>query len=459
MTAGDGPDEGDADRHSDGNRQGNPRTADTREDGDTPADEGQSDENPVQDEDAADGEQHDTDDGQHDADEEHTGAGETDDSEDSPRRHQRGGANHAHGAPESVARGSVSGGGSNTGERDGSDSGAADDTEGGATAETATDSEDEPDGERDEQPVGQGTRRAGAMPAGAQKSAAGGEQTEQRAAMEQTEEQISRAVETAKDPVPNSDSGMFDGAPDDEEMPLTEHIEEMIKRLGVVIVIMAGVSLITFPIADWLINTLWYSFLPGSPEQCAGGVAQGDACPRVYHPLGLIFARLKVASLAGFIIALPAFVYQTYLFMRPGLYPHERRYYLASVPTSLVLALVGVAFAYFLVLPFIFTYFLAYSEPVANIAFGLTETFDLILLMMGLFAAIFQIPLFIMLAIMMGVTTRRWLEQRRLLFWASFGGIAFLFSPDPTGMAPFLVAATMIVLFEGTLLVLRWTNR
>jgi sec-independent protein translocase protein TatC len=57
------------------------------------------------------------------------------------------------------------------------------------------------------------------------------------------------------------------------------------------------------------------------------------------------------------------------------------------------------------------------------------------------------------------VTTRRWLEQRRLLFWASFGGIAFLFSPDPTGMAPFLVAATMIVLFEGTLLVLRWTNR
>jgi sec-independent protein translocase protein TatC len=468
MTAGDGSDEGDADRHSDGNRQGNPRTTDTR--GDTPTDDGRSDEDPVPDEDRAD-------DGQHDADEEHTGATETDDSadasdtaepgdkggrfDDSPKRRQRSKANHAHGAPESVARGPASGGGSDAEERDGADSGAADETEGDATAETATDSENEPNGDDDldERPVGTQKRQAGATPAAAQESAAEGEQTEKRTAMEQTEEQIASAVETAKDPVPSGDSGMFEGAPDDEEMPLTEHIEEMIKRLGVVIVIMAGVSLITFPIADWLINTLWYSFLPGSPEQCAGGVAQGDACPRVYHPLGLIFARLKVASLAGFIIALPAFVYQTYLFMRPGLYPHERRYYLASVPTSLVLALVGVAFAYFLVLPFIFTYFLAYSEPVANIAFGLTETFDLILLMMGLFAAIFQIPLFIMLAIMMGVTTRRWLEQRRLLFWASFGGVAFLFSPDPTGMAPFLVAATMIVLFEGTLLVLRWTNR
>jgi sec-independent protein translocase protein TatC len=145
--------------------------------------------------------------------------------------------------------------------------------------------------------------------------------------------------------------------------------------------------------------------------------------------------------------------------MRPGLYPHERRYYLASVPTSLVLALVGVAFAYFLILPLIFSYFLYYSADVAEIAFGLTETFDLILLMMGLFAAIFQIPLFIMLAIMMGVTTRRWIERRRLIFWASFAGVAFLFSPDPTGMAPILVGVTMIGLFELTLLLLRWTGR
>jgi sec-independent protein translocase protein TatC len=277
-------------------------------------------------------------------------------------------------------------------------------------------------------------------------------------------------------------------------MPLTDHIEEMVKRLAVVIVIMALVSAVVFPIADRLINFLWYSFLPGQPSECvrqavaaAGNFTNGTtgtvnttavnatvanasaanasagsgagACPRLYHPLALVLARLKVASLGGFIVALPVFVYQTYLFMRPGLYPHERRYYLASVPTSLVLAAIGVAFAYLLVLPIIFTYFLGYSQPVAAVAFGLTETFDLILLMLGMFAAIFQIPLFVMLAIMMGVTTRRWLESRRLYFWFGFAGVAFLFSPDPTGMAPFIVALTMIVLFEGTLLLLRWTGR
>jgi sec-independent protein translocase protein TatC len=111
------------------------------------------------------------------------------------------------------------------------------------------------------------------------------------------------------------------------------------------------------------------------------------------------------------------------------------------------------------VLPFLFTYFLYYSQSAATIAFGLTETFDTILLMIGLFAAIFQIPLFMMLAVMMRVTTRRWLVDKRLYFWAGFAGVAFVFSPDPTNFAPFVIVATMIALYELTLLLLRWTGR
>jgi sec-independent protein translocase protein TatC len=250
-------------------------------------------------------------------------------------------------------------------------------------------------------------------------------------------------------------TGVADGenAPlDDSEMPLADHIEEMVKRLGIVLVAMALVSGVVFPIADDLINFIWYSLLPGP-------MGPGAAKPRVYDPLALILARLKVSSLAGFVIALPLFVYQTYRFMRPGLYPNERRYYLAAVPTSLILALAGVAFAFYLILPVIFTYFLQYSEGVTMIAFGLTETFGLMTLLMGFFALVFQIPLFVMLAIMMGVTSRAWLASKRLYFWGAFLGLSFLFSPDPTGMAPILVAATMITLFEGTLEMLRWTGR
>lgn len=261
-------------------------------------------------------------------------------------------------------------------------------------------------------------------------------------------------------------SPTVEGAPDDQEMPLADHIEEMVKRLGVVIVVMAVISGLVFPYGADLINFLWYSYLPGTVGQCPEAAVKvteieggGAACPRVYHPLALILARLKVATLAGFIVALPVFVYETYLFMRPGLYLTERRYYLASVPTSLLLASVGVAFAHFLVIPAIFTYFVYYSENATVIAFGLTETFDLMVLLMGGFAIIFQIPLFIMLALMMGLVTRQWMTDRRLIFWGVFAGLAFLFSPDPTGMAPIIVAATMIILFESTLLLAKWTGK
>ncbi|WP_435155559.1 twin-arginine translocase subunit TatC [Haladaptatus sp. DFWS20] len=238
---------------------------------------------------------------------------------------------------------------------------------------------------------------------------------------------------------------------EDEEMPLADHIEEMIKRLAAILIVAGVVSVITLPFADTVINFLWDSVLPVSQK----------TRPRLYHPLALVMTELKVASLAGVIIALPVMVYQTYLFMRPGLYPHERRYYLAAVPTSLILAFVGVSFAYFLILPAIFTYFLSYTQgaEVVTVAFGLTKTFNLILMMMGVLAVVFQIPLLIMLAIMMGLTTRQWMADRRLYFWSGFLGFSFLFSPDPTGMAPFLVALTMVGLFEGTLFLLKWTGR
>jgi sec-independent protein translocase protein TatC len=246
------------------------------------------------------------------------------------------------------------------------------------------------------------------------------------------------------------DSGI-EGPAEDEEMPLADHIEEMMSRLGIVFLVGGVALLLAFPAADQTINYLWNAHIPG-----AATIA--DRRPRLYGPLELVLTELKVAGLAGLIVGLPVFVYQSYRFMRPGLYPTERRYYLAAVPTSLVLAFVGVAFAHFVVLPAIFLYFTSYTTGTALVAFGLKETFNLILLLMGYMAIVFQIPLFIMLGIMMGLVTRVWLQEKRLLFWGAFAGLAFLVSPDPTGMAPIIIAATMITLFEGTLALLRWTG-
>ncbi len=134
--------------------------------------------------------------------------------------------------------------------------------------------------------------------------------------------------------------------------------------------------------------------------------------------------------------------------MRPGLYPNERKYYLAAVPTSVVLAGVGMLFSYVLVLPILFQYFTFYAGECGyrvRTRRDVRHDHHAHRLACGRLPD----PLFIMLAIMMGVTTRRWLADKRLYFWAGFLGLSFMFAFDPTGMAPILVAITMICLFEG----------
>ncbi len=262
----------------------------------------------------------------------------------------------------------------------------------------------------------------------------------------------------AIDPAHEDDEGLFgDGPESDEEMPLAEHIDEMMRRLAAVFlvagiaslaVLLLGTTSPTIPSAEEIILFLWDRHI---------GFEQNR--PRVYGPLEFLLTKLKVVGLAGVLVGLPALVYQAYLFMRPGLYPHERRYYLAAVPTSLVLAAIGMAFAHFVILPAVFDYFVTYTDESAVIAFGLRETFNLILILMGYMAVVFQVPLLVQLAIMMNIVTREWMEERRLLIWGAFATISFTFvAVDPTGMVPIIIGATMIVLFEGTLALLRWTG-
>jgi sec-independent protein translocase protein TatC len=249
-------------------------------------------------------------------------------------------------------------------------------------------------------------------------------------------------------PVDGADQTAASTADRFENSSIVVHSEELVYRLSIVVLVAVGVAVFVFPFAERPIFHIWYAVLPATEV----------TAPHVYAPLELKFTELKFAALAGVVSALPVAAYQAYRFMRDGLYANERRYYLAAVPTTLVLATLGLAFAYFLLLPFLFAYFFSYSAQAATTAFSLGQTFDLILVVFAYMAFVFQLPLLLMGAVAMGLTTRAWLVKRRLLFWAGFFALSFVVGPDPTGMVPIVVMATMVVLFEGSLVLLRWTG-
>src|SRR5258705_480037 len=75
---------------------------------------------------------------------------------------------------------------------------------------------------------------------------------------------------------------------------------------------------------------------------------------------------------APLILGVPVFVYQLWLFVRPGLYPHERRYAQFLVPLSVALSILGLAFLYFVMLPamlaFLITFGAGLGKPVVSTA-------------------------------------------------------------------------------------------
>jgi sec-independent protein translocase protein TatC len=229
----------------------------------------------------------------------------------------------------------------------------------------------------------------------------------------------------------------------DEEMPLTAHIEELVRRIMVVVIASTVVMAVVFVFSEELLRTIWYNFVSSDPH--------------VYQPFGEILTRLKLSAVAGLALATPVLIYETFEFMKPGLYPNERRYFISVVPVSMILMALGLAFAYFFALPLLFRYFIFYSEGIATAGLGLSETFNIILLVALAFGVVFQIPLLMTFGVKMGVASVRWFEEKRVYVWGGCITVAALLagSLDPTGVAGLMVALTMVTLFETTLVGLR----
>ena len=70
---------------------------------------------------------------------------------------------------------------------------------------------------------------------------------------------------------------------------------------------------------------------------------------------------IKLTMMVSIFIAVPMILYQVWAFIAPGLYKHEKRLVIPLLLSSSLLFYCGVAFAYFLVFPLVFSFFTSIS--------------------------------------------------------------------------------------------------
>lgn len=163
------------------------------------------------------------------------------------------------------------------------------------------------------------------------------------------------------------------------------------------------------------------------------------------------FVPIKLALVAAVFLSMPYILYHLWAFIAPALYSHEKRLVFPLLIGSIALFYCGVSFAYFVVFPLMFEFFITTTpEGVANMT-DISSYLDFILAIFFAFGLAFEIPIATVILVWVGVITPEGLaEKRPYIVVGIFLVAAFLTPPDPLSQT--LLSVPMWVLFEVGLL-------
>lgn len=226
------------------------------------------------------------------------------------------------------------------------------------------------------------------------------------------------------------------------------HLIELRDRLLRVVIGMVLVFLGLFPFANKVYALLAAPMLDKLPEGTQM-IATAVVTP--------FFVPMKVAMMAAFVISLPHTLYQLWMFVAPGLYAHEKKLMLPAIVISSVLFLCGMAFAYFLVFPVVFS-FIVNSAPIGvAVMTDIAEYLDFVMTLFLAFGFAFEVPVAVVLMARFGwVSTVQLKDARGYVIVGAFV-LAAIFTP-PDIISQFMLAVPLWLLYEAGILFVQITQ-
>jgi sec-independent protein translocase protein TatC len=223
-----------------------------------------------------------------------------------------------------------------------------------------------------------------------------------------------------------------------DKMPFLEHLGELRTRimwsLGAVIVGL-GIAL-TF--TDRLMKLVRRPFDQAMPGQKLVFTSPTEA----------FWVYMKVALIAGVVIAMPMILYQIWAFIAPGLYSHERRYAIPFVLVGSVFFIIGGLFAQLLVIPYAMRFLLSFPGQDLLPMITINSYVDFVLKFTLAFGAVFELPVIITLAARMGLVTPQMLSKNRKYAILINFVLAAVLTPTPDIFNQCLMAGPLCILYE-----------
>ena len=223
---------------------------------------------------------------------------------------------------------------------------------------------------------------------------------------------------------------------------ISSHLLELRTRLIRVLICLGILSVIGIPFASQI-----YAFV-ASPLLDILPAGSSMIATQVTSPF---MAPLKLVLFTALLITMPYLFYEIWMFMSPGLYKNEKSFVAPLMISTILLFSAGVAFAYLVVLPIIFKFFIGVAPESIQVMTDINQYLSFVIKLIFAFGIAFEIPVATFLLIRTGIAKKESLIKARPYLIILFFVIGMLLTP-PDIFSQLFLAIPMWILFELGLL-------
>ena len=226
---------------------------------------------------------------------------------------------------------------------------------------------------------------------------------------------------------------------------ISDHLLELRSRLLKVICLFIIFSVLGIPFASEIylfVSAPLIELLPDGSTMIATEVASPFMAP------------IKLVLYIALMFSMPWLFYQTWMFMSPGLYKNERAFTGPLMLSTVILFFSGAAFAFFVVCPIIFKFFIAMAPESIRVMTDINQYLSFVFKLIFAFGVAFEIPIATILIVKNGIVSKESLVKARPYLIILFLIIGMLLTP-PDVFSQLFLAMPMWILFEVGILFAR----
>jgi sec-independent protein translocase protein TatC len=243
-------------------------------------------------------------------------------------------------------------------------------------------------------------------------------------------------------------------------MTVVEHLDELRRRLFIILIAVGLAAIVGFVFFDRLLELLLGPYRDALRQLPADVRPQGALAGRLVYsgPVDPFLTFLKVGFFSGLLIALPVVLHQVWGFVTPGLTKRERRLAIPFVLVSVALFAGGALFAYS-VIPRGLTFLLSFGGDSLVPLLTVDRYVGFVMLLTLAFGLSFEFPLLmIFLAGARVISTQQMRRWRRYVY---FGLVVFaaVVTPTQDPYTMLLMTVPLVVFYEAAILVARLFKR